>query len=288
MAESFIGGVNRHFVLWSGWLFTVGGAIASLIIGKEYWWIGGLVVGVGLLALMTYAYQKHQLAIGADERRKREVAAAEAKLRQELSRIKAEHDTAVLDASKRLDEAQQLQRDAERKLNEVPLAILLQIESAIRQHAFTELANMIGRYVRYVERMQSVVATQSKPINEKSFVKRGDVLYALVSLPAAVCELLADDDAFAIDYKDANGLVASSGKLSVHQVESTKELVWFEVLPTSDELIRLSALAEKQVVPGKGYSVRPVCDLSRYSKLNLAGTADVFRTVVEEISSERH
>ena len=46
MAEGFWGGLNQHRLYWSGLLFTVGGAVASLWVSKEYGWVAALCEAV--------------------------------------------------------------------------------------------------------------------------------------------------------------------------------------------------------------------------------------------------
>src|SRR5439155_13699462 len=98
MGERFSSLLGRQLFVWSGWVFTVGGAVGSFVQGHGYAWIGWLVVLTVLRALTGHSYVIYQ----------------------QLQTTRAEHD--------RL--AGQL-RDAERKLNEIPLDLLNRIRELV-------------------------------------------------------------------------------------------------------------------------------------------------------------
>ena len=88
MADRFSDAIGKHLLVWSGWVFTVGGAVGSFVLGQANAWIGWLAALTGILALTGHSYALH--------RRSRELEDRNAKLADQL-------------------------RDAERKLNDVPL-----------------------------------------------------------------------------------------------------------------------------------------------------------------------
>jgi len=238
---------------------------------------------------MTFAYQKHRESVEAKAKHPAELTKAQVDHAGELEKRQTFHATKVREFEEKLAESRQRQEDAERKLNEIPADALIRLQAIVQQHSFGILTESLTEYASYVERMKSLSLLNAKPIVVKMFVKRGEGLYAVAGIASAACTHLHDDDLFVLEFKDANGLVTPNGKLIVHQSESTRGVAWFRVAtPLTDEIIRVEALAEQQAVPGKGYSVRPVCELVRYAALNLVGYGDIIGTMVEKISRERY
>ena len=188
MADGFVGGLYQHLLFWSGWVFTVGGAVASLWVGREYGWIGTLFAFVGLLALTGFAYQKHR------------------QLRDAELRHRAEKDR--LDTDIRAARAQAEQAD--RKLNQIPADILLRLEQVIRTHSFAELAGLLGDHAEYVERMLSLAQLMAKPIPLRTFAKRAGALYVEAKLSADALQYLRQDDPFLLEFKDPTALITQS------------------------------------------------------------------------------
>ena len=107
-------------------------------------------------------------------------------------------------------------------------------------------------------------------------------------LSATGQQQLQQDDPFFLEFKDANALTTVRALLRVHQLEAGKELVWFRVVTfQGNEMAHIDALAEKQEVPGKGYSARPVCDLTQYANQNLGNTPAALRQLAAELAAER-
>src|SRR5438552_3606377 len=142
MREGFLTGLHRSWFAWSGWLFTVAGTVFALSVSGAYAWIGALVAGTGLCALTALAYQRHRQLGQAEERH----AADRGRLEGEL-RI-----------------AQEQVEQAERKLNEVPLGLLLRLEATVRRHGFEDLAASLSRHASYVERMVALDQAQARSI----------------------------------------------------------------------------------------------------------------------------
>ncbi len=268
MSDGFWSGLNQKLIFWSGWVFTVGGAIAALIVGKEYWWIAGLVIVAGLLALMAFAYQKHREKVDAEY----------------------DHQAEVQQLMTERDQAKQASEEAARKLNELPSEILLRLQATIQANSFVDLASILADYASYLERISTLMQTATKPISVRTFFKRAGILYGDARMNAEAMKYLRQSDPFVLEFKDPNSLlITRSARLQVHQLDPTKEVVWFRVDQIiGDEMAHLDALAGKQEVPAKGYLVRPMCDPERYSRVNLVGAADLIRLMVEEIARERN
>jgi hypothetical protein len=263
MAVGFLTGLNQHLLFWSGWVFTVGGAVASLWIGKEYGWIGALCSLIGLISLTTFAYQMH-----------RQLGEAETRYGAEKAQLEADRQA----ARERADQA-------ERNLNEVPAELLLQLHATIQAHSFEDLARRLERHADYVERMTKVSQVVGKPISIRTFAKRAGMLHVEGKAEQNAIQHLRQDDPFFLEFKDANALVTKSARLRVHQLDQRKEIVWFRVVAfLADEMAQMDALADKQDVPGKNYSARPVCDLRQYASLDLASATAVLRLLTADLT----
>ena len=261
MAEGMLGNLNRHFVAVADWIFTVGGSVASLAIGGAWAWVGGLCLLVGAATLTTFAYEQWSL-------RRRETE---------------ERETAAQRFADALRDAHGRAEQAERKLKEVPADLLLRLERAVQRYSFHELASFLGDYADYVARMKDLSGTVTKTIALRTFAKRAGDLYVDAKLSAEALAHLRQDDPFLLDFKDTSGLVTASALLRVHQMDAAKELVWFRIdIRSGEELEHIDALAEKQEVPGKGYTARPVCDVLRYSSFNLGTMGALLRVLSEE------
>jgi predicted outer membrane lipoprotein len=248
MPEGFFGGLNRHFWVVAGWVFTVGGGVITLGLGGAYSWIGGLFLLAGLGTLTALAYEQFQKRQAAEKRAER----------------------------------------AERRLQEIPADVFIRLEAVIQRCSFQELAAVLAGYADYVGRMTSLSNEVAKPIALRTFAKRAGDLYVEAKLNAQAIANLRQDDPFVLDFKNISGLVTASALIRVHQLDPGKEIVWFRVEGRSgDELEHIDALAEKQVVQGKGYTVRPVCDVTRFSTVNLANMGEVLRALADEVLRHR-
>ncbi len=262
MREGFLTGLRRNWFAWSGWLFTVGGAVFGLWAGGALAWIGALAATAGLLALTALAYQRHKALVDAENRHAAQIEGL---------------GTDVRTANARAEQA-------ERKLNEVPANILMQLEALIHRHAFAELAAALAKHVDYVARMVALAQAVTRPITLRTFVKRGEVLYVDAKLSPAAIHCLRLDDPFLLEFKNSSGLVTASAGLRVHQFIPPKEVAWFRVVRYSgEEVARVDALAEKQDVPGKGYTACPVVDTVRYANWDLADVATIVRVLTDEL-----
>ena len=104
MSESLIAALGKQLYVWSGWVFTVGGAIGSFVLGQAFAWIGWLFVAVGLLSITSHAFALH--------RRMRELESANRKLSEQAAQ-------------------------AESRLNAVPIAVIKQLMSIVSRGVST-------------------------------------------------------------------------------------------------------------------------------------------------------
>jgi hypothetical protein len=266
MPEGFLTGLHRSWFAWSGWLFTVGGTVFGLAVSGAYAWIGALCAVAGLLALTALAYERH-----------RDLREAERRHAADLNRLERDVRT-----------AQERAEQAERRLNEIPADILRQLQQVVRQYAFADLATTLADHADYVARMVNLQQALGKPITLRTFVKRGGGLYVDARMVQPSMAYLRQDDPFLLEFKNPGGLVTASALLRIHQLDGAKELIWFRVIEyAGEEMAHLDALADKQEVSGKGYSARPICDVSQYASVNLADIADFIRRLADEVVRNR-
>ncbi len=259
--EGFLTGLHRSWFAWSGWLFTVAGTVFSLVAGGAYAWVGALVAAAGLVALTALAYQRHQ-----------ELRQAEGRHATEVGRLEGELQTARSRAEQ-----------AERKLNEGPADILQRLQATIQRHAFAEVAEGLARHAEYVQRMAALTQVVTRPVVLRTFAKRAGGLYVEGRLSADAIQHLRQDAPFVLEYKDANALVTTSALLRAHQLDAGKAVVWFRVEGfVGHEMKHVAALAEKQDVPAKGDTARPVCDVARYGGLELTNLSAAIRALTAE------
>ncbi len=119
MTERFSEALSKQFFVWSGWVFTVGGAIGSFILGQALAWIGWLFVAVGLLAITSHAFVLH--------RRLREFEKANRGL---------------------TDQAAQ----AEQRMNTVPIALLEQLVGIVSGGISNQFIAAMAQTIALVER----------------------------------------------------------------------------------------------------------------------------------------
>lgn len=253
MAERFSDALGKQLFIWSGWAFTVGGAIGSFVIAEAYAWIGWLFVGVGLLAVTAYAVALH--------RRMRELEANNRKLTDQAT-------------------------EAERRLNAVPIAVLEQLVGLVSVSVSTRLVEAIVENVRRVERMRKFLQLDTKPLNPRTFTKEAGRLYTVAKVgSAAQVAVLQEGDLFALVRKGANGISVDCARLRVHQPPANGTVV-FEVFdPTGGEMTALSQLAETRDVAGiTGYFIQPTVDVSKFPEFSADVVAAVIRGVAQELA----
>jgi hypothetical protein len=149
MAGRFSDALGKQIFVWSGWVFTVFGAVGSFVLGQANAWIGWLVVGTGVLALTAHAFALH--------RRCRELEEANAKQSEYL-------------------------REAERKLNEVPLDLVNRIRELVTPQTLSDVAGQLAAHADYVLRVRQFMTAVAGDIHLRTFFKRDDKLFAIAKV----------------------------------------------------------------------------------------------------------
>jgi hypothetical protein len=256
MADSFFDTLGKHLFIWSGWVFTVGGAVGSFVLGQANAWIGWLAICTGVLALTGHAFALH--------RRCRELEEA------------TEKQTARL-------------QEAERKLNEVPLDLVNRIRELIAPQSAADVAAQLAAHADFVVRVQQFIAATSGDIHLRTFIKRDDRLFAIAKVATAALVHLRDDDAFVL-VRSAEGLRTDCALMVVHQKpDPAHGVVYFRLVEIlSDEVRALEKLAAEREVTGlTGYTLRPACDHGWYGPLESATISDAIKRLAEGLERER-
>jgi hypothetical protein len=268
MAEGFLGGLHRHLIFWSGWVFTVGGAVASLWIGKEYAWIGVLLFLAGLTALTAFAYQKHR----------------------DLQQAQQEHQARTSQWEADLRAARERAEQAERRLNEVPLDLVNRLQEMLASYTFEEAVRLLAEQAEFVARMQRFSQAVGRPLNLRIFIRQGGQLHAIAKAPSAALEHLRVGDRFRLLYRSASGLETMSAWVEVSQpVNLTQETAAFRFVRfLEEEMGHIDQLARSRDVRSMaGYSLVPDCDPGRYPDLDLSLIRQVLQRLALEIAQRR-
>jgi hypothetical protein len=268
MPEGFLAGLQRYWLLWSGWLFTVAGTVTGLAWGGAFAWIGAMVAASGLLALTGLALDRHK---------ELQAAVARQKMKDQ------EHAT-------ELRKVQEQAEHAERRLNEIPADIVLRLQEMLAGNSFRQWVTYLLRHAKYVERMVGFFnITGSRPPSLRTFVNQGGNLYAVGRVDATAINSLKDGDPLILSHKDAKGLLTDSARLVVHQRNEAEGTVCFRIEAyLSDEMPHLDALAAKKDIAGlTGYSLRPTCVVQNYANVNLVNASNVIGLLADEIALSR-
>jgi len=254
MAERFIDTLGKQFFIWSGWVFTVGGAIGSFIVGQTYSWIGWLFVVVGLLALTAHAFALH--------RRVRELESSNRTLTDQAG-------------------------EAERRLNAISTAVLEQLAGIVSAGVSGRVVEVIAERVGQVERLRRFHQFDGKPLNPRTFTKAAGRLYAIAKVASAEqAAVLTEGDEFSLVRKAANGVFFTCARLRVNQPPEKSEVV-FEILDAAGgEMTPLSQLADGGDVKGiTGYFIRPSVDVSLFPDFRAETVNAVVRQVIAGFDS---
>jgi hypothetical protein len=210
-SEGYLQLLGKQMIVWSGWVFTVGGAIASLWIGNEFRWIGGLFLLTGILAVTGHSYAVYR----------------------EVQTVRGERDRLVEEL-----------RVAERKLNEVPLTMLAELQAFIAAQSLGEMAARLIDHADYVFRMRQFEAGLNRRIELRSFVRQGGLFFAVAKVPPQALALLHREDRFIL-VRDVDGLKTDAALLEVNQrPDSNGETLHLRVIrELSEEITHLEALA---------------------------------------------
>jgi hypothetical protein len=264
MAEGFLGGLHRSWLLWSGWLFTVAGTTFGLLVVQAYAWIGALVALAGLCAVTGFAYERYT-----------ELRKAEGRHAAETGRLERDLQTAR-------EHAEQ----AERKLNEVPLTILTRLQATIAAYSSDQLGRLLNRHAEFVGRMQRFLRDAPKRLNFRTFTKQTGSLYAVAKGPPEALAHLRVGDPFLLLHVGTDGLETQAARIAVHQPpESGKDIVMFRIVASlSEEIGHIERLAESRDVAGmKGYRLTPACSVEGYPDVDLGALADFVNLLLEDL-----
>ncbi len=254
MSERFSEALGKQFLFWSGWVFTVGGAIGSFILGQAYAWIGWLVVLVGMLAVTSHACALH--------RRMRELESDNRKLSEQVTQ-------------------------AESRLNAVPIAMIEQLVGVVSGAVLNQLVEELSQKVCQVERLRKFLLPDSKPLNPRTFTVESGSLYAVVKVasPEQAANLVVGD-LFALFRKGSHGIEVKCARLRVHQPPANGT-VMFEVFDADGgEMTALTQLAKVRDVAGiTGYFVQPAFDIAKYPEFSAVIVNEVVARVVSEMEN---
>jgi hypothetical protein len=257
MTEGYSSVLGRQLFVWSGWVFTVGGAIGSFVLGEAHAWIGWLAVLAGLLALTGHSYSVHRRCLELEE------------------------------ANKKLTEQV---RDAERKLNEVPLDLVNRIGELIAPHSVIDVAARLAAHADYVLRIRQFMLAASDDIHLRRFVRRDNTTYAVAKIAAAALSHLRENDLFFLVHS-TEGLKTDCAVMVVHQTpEPDHDVVHFRLVNLlSDDIKALEQLAATrgEIAGLTGYTLRPACDPGWYGSLESARISEAIVRLADGLERER-
>lgn len=256
MVERFSNSLGKHLFVASGWVFTVGGAIGSFVLSQSNAWIGWLAVLTGVLALTGQNFFLH--------RRCREL--------EEIS----------------TNQAEQL-RNAERKLNEVPLDLVNRIRELVTPQSFTAVATRLAAHADYIYRIREFTASAANDIHLRTFSRRDGNLYAVAKIAAAGLAHLREKDVFFL-VQSTEGLRTDCAVMVVHQTPNAAQgIVHFRLVALLSEDARaLDQLATAREVTGlNGYTLRPACDPAWYVALQSDTIPEAIMRLAEGLERER-
>jgi hypothetical protein len=259
LGKGFMREYGRYLWDVGAWVFTVGGAIAALLLANDHFWYSILIFASITLSCLLFAFSRHRKLDKAQEAHQ-----------AERQRLLAEKDTAV----------QRLQ-DAERRLNEVPLDILTKIQTLVATSAYRVIADLLKRHAEIIVRMRSFDdALQKKPLNLRRFTNQADILHVIAKGAGEALQHLREGDAFLLVRIGADGLATDAAVLTVSQQPDLKrEVAYFAIARyITDEMGHIKALAAVHDIEGiKGYTIRLPFDVARYDGLDIAH----FTTVID-------
>ena len=227
MADTFVEALGKRLFIWSGWIFTIFGAAGSFVLGQATAWIGWLVLATGVVAITAHTLACHRL-------------------RRELEQEKA-------------NLAAQL-REAERKLNEVPLDLVNRIHELVAPRSVTDIAARLAAHADTVIRMSQFAASVTGAIQLRTFTMRDNCLYAIAKVAEKVMSHLREEDVFILVHA-AEGLRTDCAIMIVHQRPDPKHgVVYLRVMKAlSDDVRTLEQLTATRNVSGlTGYTLRTV------------------------------
>lgn len=264
MAERFTEALGKQLFIWSGWVFTVGGAIGSFVLGQGYAWIGWLTVAVGLLAVTGHAIAMHRRVHELGDEHKKRVDELE-------------------EANRKLTEQA---AEAERRLNAVPMAVLERLARLASASTTAEVMEAVIGHLRRVERIRRFTQLDARPLNPRTFAYEDGRLYAIARLtPPERAAMLEIGDSFQLVRRGANGVAVECARLRVHQPPSAGTVIFEVIDPTGGEMTALGRLAEssREVAGITNYFVQPTTHADGYPVFDPDVVAEVIRRVFQEL-----
>lgn len=263
MPEGFLENWSRYLFNWFGFTFTVGAAIVGLVLAREHWWISILIVIAVVAASGLFAFRKHS-------NRQRDA--------EEFERLKHQLED-------QLESAIRDRRDAERKLNEIPYELLMQLQQAIASHGHGELGQLLMRHADFVSMMKQFDQTTTRPISLRTFVHRSGQLYAVAKVKAPALDFVRTGDPFVLFKKTAAGLETPSAYLTVNQPpDPNKETIFFRIVEyISDEMEDIERLTQKSDIDGlKGYLIKLAINIADYEEFDAEAFIRIMQRMVED------
>ena len=255
MADRYSDVLGKQLFVWSGWVFKVGGAIGSFVLGQGFAWIGWLAVLTGVFALTAHSYAMHRRC-------------------GELEKANTRRDEQL--------------REAERKLNEIPLDLVTRIQEIIAPQSITAIAVQLATHADYVLRMRQFMAVD-REIHLRTFTARDKVIFAVAKIAETAFRYLREKDLFVL-LRSAEGLQTECALMVVHQTpDPTHGTIHFRLVNLITEEARaIEHLATAGGASGlMGYTLRPVCDTGWYSQIESATIPEAIKRFGEGLERER-
>ena len=268
MEEVYWAAMGKRLLFWSGWVFTVCGAIVGLYLSKEYTWVGTLVVLTALIAFGTHSRWVHHRLKEAEQRYQTELGQARQQHREEVTR----------------------REQAEQRLAEVPADALTRLAALVSEGMIHELVGLLRRQADIVGRLQQYNRELTKPLVVRSFQRLQGELYVVARGPSVAIRHLRPGDPFVLHRKSDTGVQIDAARMVVHQpVQPDGDVVQFRVVGAiSDDMTHLAGLAVERLVEGiKGYGVEIALDLTGLPALNFAQVAEAIPHLASIVSAAR-
>jgi hypothetical protein len=247
--------MGQRLLFWSGWIFTVFGVIVSLVLVKEFAWIGALMAVAGLIPLGSHSWWVHQRLQEADRRHHDELEAARQRNTDEVKR----------------------REQAEQRLALIPAEALARLAELVSEGKMNELIASMQRKAEWLSRARQYQKTLNKPLRVRTFQYIQAELYVIASGIGEAVLNLRPGDPFILRRQSEAGIVVESARLIVNQpVEAGKDRVHFRAVEMlADDMIHLAGLAGDQAVEGiKGFSIAIDANMETTPQIDFASVAE--------------
>ena len=263
-----------------GLVFTLGGTIVGLWLAKESWWISILIVVALTVAFGAFAYRLNRNLRQMESRHETELQTIRQLSKAELEGVRSEKD----ELSRRL-------REAEQKLNEVPLGIVKHLERAVASHEFGELVKKLTAHADFVSRMRIFVQASTKLLALRTLVTQGGAVFVVAKAAVPVSEMLRPGDPFLLVKRTSGGLETPIAWVVVHQPPTggKEQSLFFRIEnPLTGEVRALENLAEHgDVEKIGGYSLKPACDVEAFAGLEWSRLVDTLTRLADDMARYR-